>query len=243
MIDLRHAPALGLSLGGGGTLAGAHVGVLQVMHERDIRPAMVVGTSAGALVGAAYVMGVDPYRLEELLLDVRWQDVATVPRRPGPGLLDADALRASVTEIIGGDVLIEDMPMRFAAVATDVTSRRSTIIERGSLVDALRATISVPGLFRPVRLDGRRLLDGGLKANLPLEEALTLGATPVIAVRVAPDWDVPGYSSSRIVRELETRPDVLVISPDLRGRTWWQTRDLGTVVAAGRAAAEAALPA
>ncbi|WP_062311474.1 patatin-like phospholipase family protein [Demequina rhizosphaerae] len=241
MIDLD-APALGLCLGGGGTLAGAHVGVLQAMHERGIHPNVVVGTSAGALVGAAYAMGIDPYRLEELLLDVRWQDVAAVPRRPGPGLLDAEALRASVVEIIGGDVPIEDMPMRFAAVATDVTSRRSTIIERGSLVDALRATISVPGLFRPVRLDGRRLLDGGLKANLPLEEALAVGATPVIAVRVAPDWDVPGYSSSKIVRELETRPDVLVISPDLRGRTWWQTRDLGAVVAAGRAAAEAALP-
>ncbi|MDN4474717.1 patatin-like phospholipase family protein [Demequina sp. SYSU T00192] len=241
MIDV-HAPGLGLCLGGGGTLAGAHIGVLQVMHARGIRPGLVVGTSAGALVGAAFAMGIDPDRLEDLLLDVRWQDVATVPRRPGAGLLDAEALRASVVDLIGGDVRIEDMPMRFAAVATDVASRRATVIERGSLVDALRATISVPGLFRPVQLDGRRLLDGGLKANLPLEETLALGATPVLAVRVAPDWDVPGYSSSRVVRELSTRDDVLVLSPDLRGRTWWQTRDLGAVVAAGRAAAEAALP-
>ncbi|WP_062464069.1 patatin-like phospholipase family protein [Demequina soli] len=240
MIDLV-SPTLGLALGGGGTLGGAHIGVLQVMHERGIRPGVVVGTSAGALVGAAYAMGIDPYRLEELLLDVHWQDVAAVPRRPGAGLLDAAALRESVTELIGGDVLIEDMPMRFAAVATDVASRRAAVIERGSLVDALRATISVPGLFRPVQVDGRRLLDGGLRANLPLEEALGVGASPVIAVRVAPDWDVPGYSSSRIVRGLEARPDVLVISPVLRGRTWWQTKDLAGVVAAGRAAAEAAL--
>ncbi|WP_062289586.1 patatin-like phospholipase family protein [Demequina phytophila] len=240
MIDL-HAPGLGLCLGGGGTLAGAHIGVLKVLRERGIAPAMVVGTSAGALVGAAYAMGIDPERLEELLLDVRWQDVASVPWRPGFGLLDAEALRASVIDLIGGDVLIEDMPVRFAAVATDLGSRRAAVIERGSLVDALRASISVPGLFRPVPLEGRRLLDGGLKANLPLEETLALGASPVIAVRVAPDWDVPGYSSSRTVRALESRPDVVVISPDLRGRTWWQTRNLDRVVEAGRAAAEATL--
>ncbi|WP_062385621.1 patatin-like phospholipase family protein [Demequina iriomotensis] len=242
MIDLRHAPALGLSLGGGGTLGGAHVGVLQVMHERGIVPDVVVGTSAGALVGAAYAMSIDPYRLEELLLDVRWTDVATVPRRPGMGLLDAEALRASVTELIGGDVLIEDMPMRFAAVATDLISRDVAIIDRGSLIDALRASISVPGIFRPVTLGGRRLADGGLKNNLPIQAALDLGATPVIGVRVAPEWDVPGFSSSAELRALEIRPDVLVLSPVLRGRTWWQTKGLGSVVAAGRAAAEAALP-
>ncbi|SEI92229.1 patatin-like phospholipase family protein [Demequina mangrovi] len=241
MIDLRHAPSLGLSLGGGGTLGGAHIGVLQVLHERGIRPSMVIGTSSGALVGAAYAMGLDPYRLEELLLDVRWTDVATVPRRPGMGLLDAAALRASVTELIGGDVRIEDMPMRFAAVATDLVSRETAVIESGSLIDALRASISVPGIFRPVTLDGRRLADGGLKTNLPLQAALDLGASPVIGVRVAPEWDVPGFSSAAQLRALEIRPDVLVISPALRGRTWWQTKGLGAVVAAGRAAAEAAL--
>ncbi|WP_062516352.1 patatin-like phospholipase family protein [Demequina gelatinilytica] len=242
MIDLRHAPTLGLSLGGGGTLGGAHIGVLQVLHERGITPSIVVGTSAGALVGAAYAHGIDPYRLEELLLDLRWRDVASVPRRPGPGLLDSAALRASVTELVGGDVMIEDLPVRFAAVATDIVAREERIIDRGSLVDALRATISVPGIFRPVTLDGRRLADGGLKSNLPIDAALRLGASPVIAVRVAPEWDVPGYASSTTLRALEIRPDVLVIKPALRGRTWWQTKDLGAVVAAGRAAAEAALP-
>lgn len=243
MIDLRDAPGLGLALGGGGTLGGAHIGVLQVLHERGIAPWMIAGTSSGALVGAAYAMGIDPYRLEELLVGIRWTDVARFPRRPGAGLLDSEALRGSVTELIGGDVAIEDMPMPFVAVATDLASRRARVFDRGSLIDALRASIAVPGVFRPVRIDGRRLADGGLIANLPLQAAIDMGASPIIAVRVAPEWDVPGYSSAAALRSLEVRPDVVVIAPHLRGRQWWQTRDLHRVVEAGRAATEAALPA
>ena len=239
--DLRTEPALGLALGGGGTLGGAHVGVLQVLHERGIVPHVVAGTSSGALVGAAYAMGIDPYRLEELLLGVHWTDVARVPRRPGAGLLDAEALRASVTELIGGDIAIEDMPMPFVAVATDLAAREARVFDRGSLIDALRASISVPGVFRPVRLDGRRFADGGLIANLPLQAAIDLGASPIIAVRVAPEWDVPGYSSAAALRALEVRADVILVSPGLGGHQWWQTRNLAAIVAAGRSAAEAAL--
>lgn len=242
MRDL-HAPTLGLALGGGGTLGGAHVGVLQALRDRGIVPHSVAGTSSGALVGAAYAMGIEPDRIEELLVGIRWTDVARLRARPGAGLLDSDPLAKSVTAVIGGDVLIEDMPMPFVAVATDLASRRARVFDRGSLVEALRASIAVPGVFRPIRVEGRHLADGGLIANLPIQAALDQGASPVIAVRVAPEWDVPGYSSGAALRELEARPDVLVIAPHLRGRTWWQTRDLHRVVEAGRRAAESALDA
>lgn len=236
--DLRFSPRLGLALGGGGALGAAHIGVLQVLHERAITPSIIVGTSAGAIAGGATALGIDPYDLERRILKWGWTTFGTWTPKPGLGLLTADALHERVRNITGGDIKIEDLPTRFAAVGTDVDTRRAVVVDHGSLSDAVAASIAVPGVFRPVEIEGKHLLDGGLVQNLPIEAALGLGAEHVIAVRVAPEWELPGFETTFDVHEYEIRADVTVISPKLAHRSQWQVKDLEAMVRIGREAAE-----
>jgi len=240
-VDLRYEPNLALALGGGGALGAAHCGVLEVLHERGIRPSIVVGTSAGSIAGGAYANGRDVYELTDLVLTSRWGDFGTFSMSPGLGLLDTEGLRETV-ERVGHDSLIEDMPIRFAAVATDIETQESVLIDTGSLVEAIGASIAVPGLFRPKELHGRRYVDGGVTQNLPLEAAFELGANHVIGVRLAPEWDyLPRLRTAIQVHEYEIRDDVTLISPRLGHRSQWVKRDLDGLVQLGRAAAELAL--
>lgn len=240
-VDLRYEPNLALALGGGGALGAAHCGVLEVLHERGIRPSIVVGTSAGSIAGGAYANGRDVYELTDLVLTSRWGDFGTFSMSPGLGLLDTDGLRETV-ERIGHDSLIEDLPIRFAAIATDLDTQEAVLLDSGSLVEAIGASIAVPGLFRPKDLHGRRYVDGGVTQNLPLEAAFELGATHVIGVRLAPEWDyLPRLRTAIQVHEFEIRDDVTLISPRLRHRSQWVKRDLGGLVQLGREAAELAL--
>jgi NTE family protein len=240
-VDLRYEPHLGLALGGGGALGAAHAGVLEVLHERGIVPTIVVGTSAGSIAGGAYANGRDPYEFTELVTQASWGDFGTFSMTPGLGLLDTEGLRDTVDRI-GHDSMIEDLPIRFAAVATDLGSEESVLIDHGSLVEAIGASIAVPGLFRPKQLDGRTFVDGGVIQNLPLEAAFTMGATHVIGVRLAPEWDyLPSMRTALRVHEYEIRDDVTLITPRLRHRSQWVARDLPGLVQLGREAAELAL--
>ena len=240
-VDLRYEPNLGLALGGGGALGAAHAGVLEVLHERGITPSIVVGTSAGSIAGGAYANGRDPYEFSALVTSANWGDFGTFSMTPGLGLLDTEGLRETV-ERVGHDSRIQDLPIRFAAVATDVTTEQAVLIDHGSLVDAIGASIAVPGLFRPKRLDGRTFVDGGVVQNLPLEAAFAMGAAHVIGVRLAPEWDyLPKMRTAIQVHEFEIRDDVTMITPRLRHRSQWVARDLPGLVQLGRQAAEHAL--
>src|SRR4051795_6614187 len=145
-VDLRYEPHLALALGGGGALGAAHCGVLEVLQERGIAPSIVVGTSAGSIAGGAYASGRDAYELSELIVGARWGDFGTFSMTPGLGLLDTDGLRETVDRI-GHDSLIEDLPIRFAAVATDTATNQAVLIDHGSLVAPRRAAERVPPLF------------------------------------------------------------------------------------------------
>lgn len=237
--DLTHTPRLGLALGGGGVLGAAHVGVLQVLRERGISPTIVAGTSAGAVVGAAYAVGLDPYVLESHIVRASWGTFGTFTRRPGLGLLTADALRETVHSV-AGDAAIEDLAVEYAAVATDAETRALTVLRDGPLADAIAASIAVPGIFRPVRIRGRMLIDGGVVQNFPLETAFDMGASHVIGVRLAPEWDLLGGSELE-VHEWAIRSDVTLISPIVGEHSQWVPRDLPALVEAGRTAAERVL--
>lgn len=232
---------LGLALGGGGALGAAHVGVLQALQERHLRPAVVAGTSAGALVGAAYAAGLPAKRIERLIRDANWSTFGRVTLNPRLGLLDSSALLDTI-ERIGSEPDIRDLPRRFAAVATDPAARAEVIIDRGPLGAALRASIAVPGLFSPVMHEGRLLVDGGLAANLPIRAAQHLGASRVIAVRLRPEWDrLRVVPEAAHVRELERAQGVLMIRPDLSGMSQWSRADVPRLIEAGYDAAHRAL--
>lgn len=234
---------VGLALGGGGALGAAHVGVLQVFAEGHICPEIITGTSAGALVGAAYAAGLPLRTIERLILDATWSDVARISLAPRLGLFDTRAL-ADTISTLGGDPLIEDLPRRFGAVATDLRTRSGVVLTEGPLAEALRASIAVPGLFPPVRNNGRLLVDGGIAANLPIEGARDMGADTVFAVRLRPEWErLPIIRSAEKIARMEQETSTILIQPDLRGMAHWSLADVPRLIDAGRAAATEVLSA
>ncbi|MET0932342.1 MAG: patatin-like phospholipase family protein [Mycetocola sp.] len=235
---------LGLTLGGGGAFGAAHVGVLQVLEERGIRPGIATGTSSGALVAAAYAAGLEHAAIERAALEFRWRAIARFSRTPRWGLLDTEVLADAVRRALGDDPLIEQLPRRFAAVATDLRTRRTVTIDDGPLSVALRSTIAVPGLLPPVRRGGALLADGGILDNVPVDAARALGASRVIVVRLHAKWEnVRMMRTLSLTADLRRDPSVMLIEPEMEGMAQWTMSDVPRLIAEGRRAATAALDA
>ena len=188
-ITVPEASSLGLILSGGGAYGAAHVGVLRELRARGIRPGIVAGTSSGALVAAAYAADVPHERSNVPRVAFRWSSIARMSLNPRLGLLDTRALTGVIHRELGEDPLIERLPRRFAAVATDLRTRQAVVIDEGPLNVALRATIAVPGLLPPVHRRGQVLMDGGMTDNVPVGAARQLGASTVIVVRLHAKWE------------------------------------------------------
>ena len=178
---------IGLALGGGSARGWAHIGVLRALNNAGIHPDIVAGTSIGAVVGGCYVAG---------HLDALEQFARTLTRRKVLGFLDfnfsgtglitgqrlCDALDARLREIN-----IENLGKRFVAVATEIGTGHEIWLSRGPIVDAMRASYALPGIFRPVRINGHWLFDGALVNPVPVSVCRAFGARYVIAVNV--NWD------------------------------------------------------
>lgn len=177
---------LGIALGSGSARGWAHIGVLRALAEIGVKPDIVCGTSIGAFVGAAYADG-DLERLEGWVRTLNWQEVVSffdVGTRGG--LIKGDKLMGFFARhFVDRDV--EQLPVPFACVATDLTSGREVWLREGSVVDAVRASIALPGLFSPLARDDRLLVDGGLVNPVPVSLARALGADLVIAVDLGSD--------------------------------------------------------
>lgn len=230
-------------MGGGGVLGAAHLGVLKALEQFGLTPEIVTGTSVGALAGAAYAMGMSAAEIEELALRSNWSSVGRLFPSARLGLLDPSPLDATVRAFAGQDPDIERLPRRFGAVATDLRSRRTVVLHRGRLSQALKASIAIPGLFPPVVRNGQVLVDGGMTENLPVLACRQLGAERMIGVRLRPEWNVVPFSSAATIATLERDPNVLVIRPRIRGLSMWTISDVPALIDAGRAAADAALSA
>jgi NTE family protein len=163
---------------------------------------------------------------------------------PRLALLDSGALTDAIHETLGDDPLIEDLPRRFGAVATDLRTRRAVVIDRGPLNVALRATIAVPGLLSPVRRDRQVLMDGGMVDNVPVSATRQLGATALIVVRLHAKWE--NVRMMRVVSdtaELEQDASVILVQPEMEGLAQWSMADVPKLIAEGRRAARQALDA
>ena len=176
---------LGIALGSGSARGWAHLGILRALEAAGIVPAIVCGTSIGALVGAAYASNrLDT--LEEWVLNMNWWEIL---RFMGPSLnalVEGERLMKTFAERVE-DLPIESLPKSFGAVATDLLSGREVWFQRGSLIEAVRASIALPGLFMPVYQNGRWLVDGGLVDPVPVSLCRALGAERVIAVNLNGD--------------------------------------------------------
>lgn len=179
--------SIGIALGSGSARGWAHIGILRALEEMGIRPDIVAGSSVGALVGAAYasdnldqleewVLALDSSRIMSFL-DISWT---------GAGLIEGDKLFAHFDESMRA-VNIEDLPKRFAAVATELSTGREIWFQEGNLGKALRASIALPGLFTPALQDEHFYIDGGLVNPVPVSLCRAMGAELVIAVNLNGD--------------------------------------------------------
>jgi NTE family protein len=180
-------PVIGLALGGGAARGFAHIGIVRALLAHGIVPNVVVGTSIGAVVGGAYAAGhLDT--LEEWARRLQPRNVFSYLdlRLNGSGLIGGDKLAAELEAAIG-PTLIEDLPLKFATVATEVRTGHETWVTHGRIVDAMRASYALPGIFAPVLIGDRWLVDGALVNPVPVSAARALGAEIVIAANLSSD--------------------------------------------------------
>ncbi len=191
----RKHPPIGLALGGGVARGWAHIGAIRALIEAGIEPDIISGTSIGALVGASYLSGnldtiedwarsLNKRRLIGYM-DIRWG---------GAGLMRGERL-AKVLNHYLGDINIEDMDRKFAAVACDLRTGYEVWLQNGPLVPALRASYALPGAFEPIKIDNRYMIDGALVNPVPVSTCRALGAHIVIAVSLNGDAFGPIGSS------------------------------------------------
>src|SRR5262245_14915329 len=180
-------PRIGIALGGGAARGFAHIGVLRVLAQNNIVPDIVVGTSIGAAVGACYAAGhLDAFEDWARHLTSRgvlsYLDISL----GGSGLIGGARLAARLEQTLG-DTLIEDLPRRYAAIATELGTGHEIWLTHGRALDAARASYALPGIFTPIRVGGRWLVDGALVNPVPVSAARALGARLVIAVNLNAD--------------------------------------------------------
>jgi len=205
---------IGLALGGGGARGLAHVGVLEVLEREDVPIACIAGTSMGGLIGAAWASGVDASALSAELCRIgQWDRIFRLADLdlPTAGIMSGRRLRRYLEEKLGAALRFDELHVPLALMAVDMLTGRKVALKDGSVLDAMRATMSIPGLFAPVEIDGMRLCDGGILDNVPAEAARELGATAVIAVDVMPSFagNEPGETPAVKPVELPYLPRVV----------------------------------
>ncbi|MDB5485525.1 MAG: phospholipase [Tardiphaga sp.] len=187
-------PVIGLALGGGAARGFAHIGILKTLLAHGIVPNVVVGTSIGAVVGGSYAAG-HLHTLEDWARSLQPRNILGYLdiRLNGSGLIGGDKLAAQLEASIG-NTSIDDLPVKFASVATEVRTGHEIWLTHGRLVDAMRASYALPGIFAPVLIGDRWLVDGALVNPVPVSAARALGAEIVIAANLSSD--VFGHSTT-----------------------------------------------
>jgi len=248
-------PRIGYALGGGAVRGAAHLGFLAVFEQAGIRPDVIAGTSAGAVVGAGYAAGIPVDRMIEMAKSATWREVTGAPVPPRRmSVFDATPLSRWVESAIGS-VTFDDLDIPLAAMACNIIDGAPVTLTSGSVVEAAIASAAVPGLFAPVERDDMLLVDGGLVDNLPVRAARALGADVVIAVDVTPSTRSPRrpeglrdvMASTLIIvstaTQLESRREAeLLVHPVTDESASWDFGKVGDLVEAGRQAALPVVP-
>ena len=247
-------PTVGLALGGGFARGLAHIGILKVLEEEGIPVNFIAGTSVGSVIGAAYCSGISARELEEIAALVRFKDFArwTLSRY---GFASNDRMARFLNKMLRCRTF-EDLKIPLAVAATDFTSGEGVVFRSGPLGDAVRASCAYPGMFLPVNINGRLLVDGMLALAVPTVPLREMGAQRVIAVYLSAHWvnpdgprhvfDVIGQcfsiAQSKMSGLWESAADV-ILQPDVRGFSYDGFDRAPELIRAGEQAARAALPA
>jgi len=173
---------IGLALGGGSARGWSHIGVIRALSEADIKIDYIAGTSIGSVVGSVFAAG-NIKALEEVAVQLDWKQIAYLfdVVLPKSGLIDGKKVAGFVRNHLR-EINIEELPIPFCAVSTDLNTGDEVVIREGDIIEAVRASISIPGIFTPARNNGRILVDGGLVNPVPVNVVREMGADFVIAV-------------------------------------------------------------
>ncbi|MDD5296997.1 MAG: patatin-like phospholipase family protein [Rhodocyclaceae bacterium] len=249
---LVRKPRIAIALGGGAARGFAHIGVLKALESQGIMPDIIVGTSAGSVVGALYAAGITPYDMQKLALKL---DEGTVTDWSlfDRGWVKGESLERYINQQVGNKPM-EGLRRKFAAVATDLQTGQMTVFELGNTGQAVRASAAIPGVFSPVTLRGREYVDGGLVSPVPVNAARKLGADLVIAVDISDRpsgrrgqgtldvlLDTISIMGNAIARTELTGADV-IIRPDVRNLAATSFDSRNEAIMEGEKAAFAAVP-
>jgi NTE family protein len=176
---------VGLALGGGAARGLAHIGVLEVLEKEGIPVDMIAGTSAGAAIGALYAQGKPASQIKELALKIGWMQFLSLVdlALPRSGFVEGTKIKNLLKSIIG-DISFSDLSIPLACIATDIGSGQEVVINDGSVLEGVRASISIPVIFAAVKWQDRYLVDGGLVNPVPVRTVREMGADFIIAVNV-----------------------------------------------------------
>jgi len=246
-------PAIGVALGGGFARGLAHVGVLKVLEEEGIPVSFIAGTSVGSVIGAAYCSGISAKELEEIAGLVRFKHFArwTISRF---GIASNDRMTGFLKKIVRARTF-EELRIPLAVSTTDFVTGDAVVFRSGDLIDPVRASCAYPGMFLPVNINGRLLIDGLLAHAVPTVPLREMGADKVLAVYLSAHWvnlngprhvfDVIGQCFSIAQQKMcglwESAADVIV-TPDVRGFSYDGFERASDLIAAGEAVTRAALP-
>lgn len=242
---------VGLALGGGAIRGLAHLGVLSVLEHACIPVDCVAASSVGSLIGAVYCAGFSAAELLEIASNVNWLTFAS-PTWSRHGFVSFDRMTRWLTALLG-DPNFDDLPIPFAIVATDMNTGEPVVLNDQRVAPAVQASCTLPGIVKPIRRNGRFLIDGGVSDNVPVSILRAMGADFIIGVDVCrPSFDRrvgPVGISFGAIETLVQRAgggcaaaDCL-ISPDLAGFSYVSFSRKDELIARGKSATEEALPA
>lgn len=250
-------PKVGLVLGGGGAKGAASVGVLKYVEEAGIPIDYIVGTSIGAIIGGLYSVGYRSAQLDSLFRNMDWEELFSGSVSGKQQITDVFESWLNLPDSVDFDSL----PIPFRCVATDISTTQEVILSRGNMAKALRASMAIPGAFKPVRWGDMLLVDGGMHNNLPVDVAKEMGADVIIAIDLTQNKHEDRTFSLKetfgiggILDWLVSRPDWkkynenvkkadIYINPDLKGydATSFSPRDIKNMIFIGEEAGKAAL--
>jgi len=235
---------VGLALGGGAVLGAAHVGALRALDEYGYEFTHISGTSIGAFVGAFLAFGKSWKEIEEIALNLSWLKAARL-RFSKMGLFSNAKLGDSIKEMIG-EVSFEEAEIPLYIVATDISSGEKAVLSSGDVSQAIMASTCIPGVFEPVEIDGRMLVDGGICENVPIQVLLDQKAKPIIAVdlltrrahrKPASITEVMinsfSFTLSRTTKFVSENKHVKIISPNLEQFNSVETKQIPDLIEQG----------
>lgn len=249
---------LGLALGSGGSRGVAHVGVLRALEEEGIEPKFIAGCSMGSVVGACYANGMTCDKMLEAVYAIKAAkiiDPSAVPISK-MGLFKGNKMYDLLLEHLG-KVTFDKLLIPYCCVASDMLSGRLVTLSEGEVVPAVRASSSMPAIFRPVRMDNKLLIDGGVLCRVPTQQVWDMGADVVLAVDVLGNtgdsvknvkniismvfrvYDMMDYNANEMKKQLTARKGELWITPDMEGMSQYVVKDLDKAYEQGYAATKA----